>query len=61
MATDPALGIGIGNRSPTLAPPGNYVRTFYGVMDDVRIYDRGLSQEELKWLGGRTQPFDEPF
>jgi hypothetical protein len=35
---------------------------FYpGQLDDVRIYDRTLTQEEITWLAGRTQPFDKAF
>ena len=29
--------------------------------EDVRIYDRALSQDEIAWLAGRTKPFDKPF
>jgi hypothetical protein len=36
-------------------------RYFTGMIDDVHIYDRELSQEEIAWLAGRTQPFDKPF
>jgi len=32
-----------------------------GVIDDVRIYDRALTEEEIAWLAGRTKPFDKPF
>ena len=32
-----------------------------GVIDDVRIYDRVLTEEEIVWLAGRTKPFDKPF
>ena len=35
---------------------------FNGKIDDIRIYDRPLSQEEIAWLAGRTKPFDDkPF
>jgi len=35
---------------------------FYnGVVDDARIYNRSLSQEEAAWLAGFTKPFDKPF
>ena len=34
---------------------------FHGLIDDARIYDRALSQEEIAWLAGRKQPFDKPF
>ncbi|MHC4299323.1 MAG: LamG domain-containing protein, partial [Planctomycetota bacterium] len=36
-------------------------RPFAGSIDDVRIYDRVLSQEEIASLAGRTEPFDNPF
>jgi hypothetical protein len=32
-----------------------------GVIDDVRIYGRVLTEEEIAWLAGRTKPFDKPF
>jgi hypothetical protein len=34
---------------------------FHGLMDDVQVYDRALSQEEIAWLAGQKQPFDKPF
>ncbi|MHC4488358.1 MAG: LamG domain-containing protein [Planctomycetota bacterium] len=34
---------------------------FHGLLDDVQIYSRALSQEEIAWLAGRKQPFDKPF
>jgi len=39
----------------------NNDRVFPGSLDDVRIYDRVLTQEEIAWLSGRTKPFDKPF
>jgi hypothetical protein len=36
-------------------------RFFKGLIDDVRIYDRVLSAEEITWLAGRTIPFDKGF
>jgi Concanavalin A-like lectin/glucanases superfamily/F5/8 type C domain len=36
-------------------------RYFTGMIDDVRLYDRVLSQEQIAWLAGRTQPFDKAF
>ena len=36
-------------------------RFFMGLIDDVRIYDRALTQEEIAWLADRTKPFDKPF
>jgi len=32
-----------------------------GSIDDVRIYNRVLIQEEVTWLAGRIEPFDKPF
>jgi len=31
---------------------------FNGYLDEVRIYDRALSMDEIAWLGGRTMQFD---
>jgi len=36
-------------------------RMFTGRIDDVRFYDRALSQEELASLAGRTEPFAKPY
>ncbi|MHC4355514.1 MAG: LamG domain-containing protein, partial [Planctomycetota bacterium] len=36
-------------------------RYFIGQIDDVRIYDRALTQEDVTWLSGRIEPFDKPF
>jgi len=41
--------------------PSQSDRFFNGQIDDVRIYDRAMSQEEIAWLAGRTKPFDKPF
>jgi len=41
--------------------PASDDRYFMGLIDDVRIYDRVLSPEEISWLAGRRQPFDKPF
>jgi hypothetical protein len=50
-----ALDVSIGRR------PASDDRYFIGLLDDVRIYDRALTQEEIAWLAGRTKPFDKPF
>jgi hypothetical protein len=34
---------------------------FYGMIDDVRVYNRALSAGEALWLAGITQPIDKPF
>ena len=39
----------------------NKSRFFPGSIDDVRIYERVLTEEEIAWLSGRTKPFDKPF
>jgi len=41
--------------------PSNDATFFMGQIDDVRIYDYALSDAEVAWLAGRTQPFDKPF
>jgi hypothetical protein len=41
--------------------PSSNDRFFIGAIDDVRIYDRALTREEVAWLAGRTEPFDKPF
>jgi hypothetical protein len=33
-------------------------RYFAGAFDEAYLYDRALSQSEVAWLAGRTQPFD---
>jgi hypothetical protein len=47
-----------GDPDPYLLTAGAY---FPGTIDEVRIYDRVLTEEEIAWLAGRTKPFDEPF
>jgi len=34
-------------------------RYFVGQIDEMRLYDRALSVEEIVWLAGYTMPFDE--
>ena len=46
--------VNIGRRSP------HGDRYFFGSIDEVRIYDRALSDAEVAWLAGRTEPFDKP-
>ncbi len=36
-------------------------RLFLGQVDEVRIYNQALTQEEIAWLSGRTKAFDRPF
>ena len=41
--------------------PASNDRFFMGQVDDVRIYDRALSPEEIAGSAGRSKPFDKPF
>jgi hypothetical protein len=34
---------------------------FHGLLDEVQIYSRALSQGEIAWLASRIEPFDKPF
>ena len=52
--TDPTGEVRIG-RSPY------HTAGFIGLIDDVRIYDRALSDAEVRSLAGRTTPIDKPF
>jgi hypothetical protein len=49
VATGPGLKIGIGNQSVS-AGAGSTIRPFGGFIDDVRVYDYGLSADQLKEL-----------
>ncbi|UCF17387.1 MAG: LamG domain-containing protein, partial [Phycisphaerales bacterium] len=54
--------IGLGSESETFnAEPRTPADFFNGSIDDVRIYDRSLTQEEIAGLGGRISPFDKPL
>ena len=62
VATSPGVKIGIGNQSIGAGPVLNdMTRPFDGLMDEVRVYDRGLSVAEITWLAGMTKPFDKSF
>jgi hypothetical protein len=49
------VDVAIGYRATAAA------RYFLGAIDDVCLYDRVLTQEEIAWLAGLTKPFDKPF
>ena len=54
--------VGTGSESTTFnADPKTPVWLINGAVDDVRIYDRALTPEEIAGLAGRTKPFDKPF
>jgi len=40
---------------------GDIQRELKGRMDDVRIYNRAVSPEEMLWLAGRKEPVHKPF
>jgi hypothetical protein len=62
VATSPGVKIGIGNQSVSAGPvQGDMIRPFDGLIDEVRVYDRAVSEAEMAWLAGMTEPFDEPF
>jgi len=54
-AFDPATDLFLGGRSDL-----NSARFFGGALDDVRIYDRALTEVEVAGLAGGS-PYDEPF
>ena len=39
---------------------GDNYNYFPGRVDEVRIYSRALSEAEIAWLAGKTEPFSEP-
>jgi hypothetical protein len=45
----------------TYQPDGTQYKLYNGLIDDVRIYDRALSQAEILWLAGNTSPVAQPF
>jgi hypothetical protein len=52
VATAADVMIGIGNQSATV-PGDGAIRPFGGLLDDVRVYDRGLSPAEILELAGQ--------
>ncbi len=40
---------------------GSIERELNGQMDNVRVYDRALSEEEILWLAGQKDPVHKPF
>jgi hypothetical protein len=56
IQTDPAAAIGIGN-SP-LGNPGGLRATFHGLIDDLRIYNSAMNEQELlRIMQGEGYPF----
>jgi len=40
---------------------GSLYKLFIGLIDEVRVYDRALSEAETLWLSGKTEPVAKPF
>jgi len=60
--TDPdAFNLTAGEDVRIGSRPSDNDRFFLGQIDEVRIYNGTLTQEEIAWLSGRTIPFDKPF
>lgn len=55
IGMDPAVGVAIGNQ-----PPGAGSRPFDGCMDDVRIYERALTAQEIEALATPNQQPQAP-
>ncbi|UCG59462.1 MAG: LamG domain-containing protein, partial [Phycisphaerales bacterium] len=65
MTTSEILGSSTGplmiGIEPFPAADGTYGGFFNGLIDELKIYSRALSDAEVAWLAGRTDPFSEPF
>jgi hypothetical protein len=40
---------------------GSLYKLYNGLIDDVRVYNKALSQGEILWLMGQTTPMAKPF
>ncbi len=40
---------------------GTLYKLYGGLIDDVRVYDKALSEGEILWLAGQTEPLAKPF
>jgi len=40
---------------------GSLYKTYIGLIDDVRVYSTALSEGEILWLAGKTDPVAKPF
>jgi hypothetical protein len=58
---DPVFDLTAGEDVRIGSRPASNDRFFIGQIDDVRIYDRALTQEEVAWLAGRATAFDKAF
>jgi len=61
LLTNEVLGASPGTLYIGCEPYNTDVGNFNGVMDDIRIYNRVLSDAEIAGVAGRSKPFDKPF
>ena len=61
LADSLMMALGGGTIGAWINNSGNMDRQFEGIFDDVRIYDRALTQGELLGLAGRTLPVSNGF
>jgi len=61
LLTNEVLGASPGTLYIGCEPYNTDVGNFNGVMDDIRIYNRVLSDAEIAGLAGMIKPFDKPF
>ena len=45
----------------TLNTDGSLYKLFHGLLDEVHVYNRALSQGEILWLAGQSLPAAKPF
>jgi hypothetical protein len=58
-ADEDAMGAPLQNLAIGVLKHDDLIRYFPGAIDEVYLYDRALSQAEVAWLAGRTNPFDK--
>ena len=61
LLTNEVLGASPGTFYIGCEPYDTSAGNFNGVMDDIRIYNRVLSDAEIAGVAGRSKPFDKPF
>jgi concanavalin A-like lectin/glucanase superfamily protein len=58
-ADENAFGAPLQNLALGVLKHDDLIRYFPGAIDEVYLYGRALSQAEVAWLAGRTDPFDK--
>jgi hypothetical protein len=61
MATTEILGSSTDTLKIGCEPYNTAAGLFNGLIDELRIYSRVLSDAEIAWLADVTEPFSEPF